>query len=179
MRIVAGKYRSRIIKAPNTQNTRPTSDMVRESLFNALGFQCQNASCLDVFAGSGALGIEAISRGAKKCIFIDNQDLAIAAIKENLNTLKIENAQVMKKDYTVIASLNESFDLIFFDPPYKMPVFKEILSIIEKMHLLNETGIIVYESNRENMLHDDVAGFRMKQYFHRDTVMHILKKINA
>ena len=96
MRIVSGKYRSRIIKAPENNLTRPTSDIVRESLFNVINGKCINANCIDIFAGSGALGIEALSRGAKKCVFIDNNYLAIKTINENLNSLKEQNYKIYK-----------------------------------------------------------------------------------
>ena len=178
MRIVSGKYRSRIIKAPENNLTRPTSDIVRESLFNVINGKCINANCIDIFAGSGALGIEALSRGAKKCVFIDNNYLAIKTINENLNSLKEQNYKIYKADYHIIKKLNEKFDIIFLDHHYKLKVFSLIFDLIIKKDLLNCNGLIIYESDKTGALDDNFEGFEFKKYIYRDTVINILKKID-
>ena len=100
IRIVSGKYRHLILKQPNVTSTRPTMDKVREALMSSLGFFIQNRTVLDLFAGSGALGLEALSRGAKKCVFVDNNFEAIKTIKENIRSLKIEEeTEVIKSEY--------------------------------------------------------------------------------
>lgn len=150
MRIVAGNYRSRIIKAPNNDCTRPTADKARQGIFNCLQFYIASSSVLDLFAGSGAYGIEALSRNAKFVTFIDNDVLAIQTIKENLNDLKVEKGkfEVIQDDYTCIENLQKKYDIIFLDPPYKLDIFANFLKIVEENKLLNNNGIIVYECDK-------------------------------
>ena len=121
IRIVSGKYRHLILKQPNVTSTRPTMDKVREALMSSLGFFIQNRTVLDLFAGSGALGLEALSRGAEKCVFVDNNFEAIKTIKENIRLLKIEEeTEVIKSEYmSYLQNSNEIFSLVFLDPPYK------------------------------------------------------------
>lgn len=150
MRIVAGNYRSRIIKAPNNDCTRPTADKARQGIFNCLQFYIASSSVLDLFAGSGAYGIEALSRNAKFVTFIDNDALAIQTIKENLNDLKVEKGkfEVIQDDYTCIENFQKKYDIIFLDPPYKLDIFANFLKIVEENKLLNNNGIIVYECDK-------------------------------
>lgn len=164
MRIVAGKFRSRILKAPEGDNTRPSSDKTRESIFNIIAPYVYDANVLDIFAGSGALGIEAISRNAKKATFIDKDLNAINIIKENIKNLKIEDqCEVINDDYTSITSLKgNKYDVILLDPPYKLVVFEEILALIENNNLLSENGVIVYESNEANSLKNQIDGYILK-----------------
>lgn len=177
MRIVAGIYKGRNINAPEGDSTRPTSDKTRESIFNILTGYFYDANVLDIFAGSGALGIEALSRGAKKATFIDLDNQAIKTIKGNISNLKIENATVIQNDYKIISTLNESFDLIMLDPPYKMDVFDEILKIIEDNNLLNPFGVIVYESNQEHKLDKEYEGYKLKTYKYGIAFVNILFKL--
>lgn len=163
MRIVAGKFKSRIINAPLGDNTRPSSDKTRQAIFNVIAPYVYDANVLDIFSGSGALAIEAISRGAKKATLIDNNVDAIRCIKNNISTLKInEQCNVIYDDYKVIENLNESFDIILLDPPYKLNVIDEIIKIIEDNKLLNENGIIVFESDQEHVINYEVSGYVIK-----------------
>lgn len=163
MRIVAGKFKSRIINAPLGDNTRPSSDKTRQAIFNVIAPYVYDANVLDIFSGSGALAIEAISRGAKKATLIDNNVDAIKCIKNNISTLKInEQCNVIYDDYKVIENLNESFDIILLDPPYKLNVIDEIIKIIEDNKLLNENGIIVFESDQEHVINYEVNGYVIK-----------------
>ena len=163
MRIVAGKFKSRIINAPLGDNTRPSSDKTRQAIFNVIAPYVYDANVLDIFSGSGALAIEAISRGAKKATLIDNNVDAIKCIKNNISTLKInEQCNVINDDYKVIETLNESFDIILLDPPYKLNVIDEIIKIIEDNKLLNENGIIVFESDQEHVINYEVDGYVIK-----------------
>ena len=122
MRVIAGTYGGRVLKAPKGENTRPTSDRVREALFSILGDRIHDARVLDLFAGSGALGVEALSRGAQNVTFVDDDRAAIAAIKSNLNALQAV-AQVRQTD--ALRYLNSArgggaqYDLVFLDPPYR------------------------------------------------------------
>src|SRR4051812_28330570 len=122
MRVIAGIYGGRTLKAPPGDNTRPTSDRVREALFSILGAQIQDARALDLFAGSGALGIEALSRGAASAIFVDNATQAVKAIEANLAALEAQ-ARVRQTDVLRFLAhareLGSQYDLVFLDPPYR------------------------------------------------------------
>ena len=150
IRIVSGKYRHLILKQPNVTSTRPTMDKVREALMSSLGFFIQNRTVLDLFAGSGALGLEALSRGAKKCVFVDNNFEAIKTIKENIKSLKIEEeTEVIKNEYmSYLQNSNEIFSLVFLDPPYKeKDSYEKVISYLLKEQRLSKDGIIVLESD--------------------------------
>ena len=180
MRIVAGKYKSRIISAPEGINTRPTSDRTRESMFNVIAHYIYDANVLDIFSGSGALGIEALSRGAKKVTFVDSDLNAIKCIKSNLKTLKInENIIIKNESYEAIKNIgNEKFDIILLDPPYALNVFDEIMGIINDNNLLANNGVIVYESNEENSLKKDYDGYVLKVKKYGIAYVNFLFKIN-
>ena len=150
MRIIGGKYRSRVLSEFPGENVRPTSDRAREALFNILSLKIYGARVLDLFAGSGALGIESLSRGAKEVVFNDFSKDSIAIVKKNLTTLKItvggEEAKVLQGDY--LACLEQArgqFDLIFIDPPYRMEYGEKALKKIAERGLLSENGIAMYE----------------------------------
>ena len=150
MRIIGGKYRSRVLSEFAGENVRPTSDRAREALFNILSLKIYGARVLDLFAGSGALGIESLSRGAKEVVFNDFSKDSIAIVKKNLTTLKItvggEEAKVLQGDY--LACLEQArgqFDLIFIDPPYRMEYGEKALKKIAERGLLSENGIAMYE----------------------------------
>lgn len=150
MRIIGGKYRSRVLSEFAGENVRPTSDRAREALFNILSLKIYGARVLDLFAGSGALGIESLSRGAKEVVFNDYSKDSIAIVKKNLTTLKItvggEEAKVVQGDY--LACLEQArgqFDLIFIDPPYRMDYGEKALKKIAESGLLSENGIAMYE----------------------------------
>lgn len=149
MRIIGGKYRSRVLANFDGEDVRPTSDRAREALFNILAFKVMNARVLDLFAGSGALGIESLSRGAKEVVFNDLSRESLGILKKNLQTLKIElgkEAIVKNYDYSVcLDTLTGAFDLIFIDPPYRLDIGKKVLEKIEERDLLSENGIAVYE----------------------------------
>ncbi len=179
MRIVAGKFKSRLIKAPQGQNTRPTSDRVKESLFNILGSKVYNAICLDLFAGSGNLGLEALSRNAKKCIFVDHDLQAIRTIKENIVALQVnDQTKVLYMDYQkALRLLKEPFDLIFLDPPYRYSVLDDILKTLEEKNLLSDDAIIVYESAMHTNIDPDYyLGYELKKYQYGDTILNLLQK---
>lgn len=147
MRVISGKYRGLVLAEFKGENIRPTADRVKESLFNILGTSVLQASVLDLFCGSGNLGIESLSRGADFVHFNDVSKSSIAVLNKNLAKLKGQNAfQVTCQDF--IACLNSDcrkYDLIFIDAPYAMQVCESALSIIKKRTLLNDGGIVVYE----------------------------------
>lgn len=149
MRVISGLARGTKLKTIDEMTTRPTLDRVKESLFNILQNQIKNSVVLDLFAGSGALGIEALSRGAAKAYFCDTNRDAINVIKENLNkTRLISKAEVLNVDYKkALNNINESFDLIFLDPPYKLDIAVDALKSIMNNNLLKSEGIIVIETD--------------------------------
>lgn len=162
MRIVAGTFKSRIINAPIGLTTRPSSDKTRQAIFNVIAPYIYEAIVLDVFAGSGALGLEAISRGAKHATFIDIDENAIKCINENINLLKVnDKTKVINGDYKVISSLS-SYDVILLDPPYNLDVFDDFLNIINQYNLLNDNGVIVYESDYAHSIKQGINGFTVK-----------------
>jgi len=140
LRIIGGEWRSRRLKFPALDGLRPTMDRVRETVFNWLQFDVEGARILDAFAGSGALGFEALSRGAKEVIFLEKHPNAAIQLKENLQLLQAKNAQVWAGDALVWMEQNpEPFDLVFLDPPFG----KDLLNpAIEKLQLL--PGALVY-----------------------------------
>lgn len=152
MRIIGGKFRSRILAEFAGENVRPTSDRAREALFNILSLKIYGARVLDLFAGSGALGLESLSRGAKEVVFNDVSKDSVAILKKNLSTLKIlvngEEAKVLNMDYlSCLERVDGAFDLIFLDPPYRFDYGKIALEKIAKKGLLSENGIAMYESD--------------------------------
>ena len=150
MRIIGGKYRSRTLAGFEGENVRPTSDRAREALFNILALKLYGARVLDLFTGSGALGLESLSRGAKEVVFNDCAKESVAIVKKNLTTLKIPvngaEAKVLQADYLdCLSREREQFDLIFIDPPYRFDYGKKALEKIAEKDLLTESGIAVYE----------------------------------
>lgn len=153
MRIIGGKYKSRVLADFAGEKVRPTSDRAKEALFNILALKIYGARVLDLFSGSGALGLESLSRGAKGVVFNDFDKDSLAILKKNLTALKIpvggEEAKVMYSDYTVaLESVRGQFDLIFLDPPYRFDYGEVALKKIAQKGLLSENGIAVYERDR-------------------------------
>ena len=166
MRIVGGKYRHRVIIYPDdATHTRPTKDRVREAIFSAIG-DISNARVLDLYAGSGAMGIEALSRGASHCTFVDISPVAIKTIKENLNNLKIDNNEyevIKDKDINAIEPFKNKFDLIILDPPYEEGQYELIVNLLKEKDLLSEHAIIVMEANRSIKL-ENIDYIKNKEY---------------
>lgn len=145
MRIISGKYKGKKLKGFNIEGTRPTMDRVKESLFGIIQMKLPNSTVLDLFAGSGALGLEAISNGAQKCYLIDNNIEAIKTIKENSQNFE-EQLIIQNIDYKkFLKTVDEKFDIIFLDPPYQENQMDKALKIIEERNLLNEKGIVICE----------------------------------
>ena len=154
MRVISGSQKGRLLKAVPGQNTRPTTDKVKESLFNIIGPYFDGGLGLDLFAGSGGLGIEGISRGLEKVIFVDFDYKAIQTIKSNLSICQFETyAEVYKSDWKralkAIIQRKLNFRVVWIDPPYKKEVYTTILQEISKHRLLDQSGIIVCEHGKE------------------------------
>lgn len=150
MRIISGKYKGRILKGFNIDGTRPTMDRVKESLFGMIQNKISNSICLDLFAGSGNLGIEALSNGAKTVYFIDKNKEVIKILKQNLKD--INGAILINGDYqAALRQLKIKFDIIFLDPPYKMNLINDAIKKILEYDLLNDDGIIICEYETEEI----------------------------
>jgi 16S rRNA (guanine966-N2)-methyltransferase len=154
MRVIAGKYRSRRLAAPPGIETRPTSDRLRETLFNVVAAQVAGSVWLDLFAGSGAVGIEALSRGADQVYFVESASRAVRAIRANLTSLGIlEGYQIVDRDaLAALAQLeiqNVSCDFCFLDPPYrKTQDYERILSFLSRSKLLRAGSVVIAEHDK-------------------------------
>ena len=154
MRIISGKARGTKINTIDEVTTRPTLDRVRESLFNIIQNYVSNTYVLDIFAGSGALGIEALSRGAKQAVFCDINKDAVKIINENLMKTRLkENAIVYNMNYKKmiekLSKIDFKFDIVFVDPPYKENLAVNSVKLIIQNNLLNENGIIIIETDEK------------------------------
>ncbi|MDD4292027.1 MAG: 16S rRNA (guanine(966)-N(2))-methyltransferase RsmD [Clostridia bacterium] len=148
MRVISGKFRGKKLACLEGDDIRPTLDRVKETLFNIIQFQVANSTVLDLFAGSGALGIEALSRGAKQVYFCDSSPMAVKVVKYNLEGLKPDGAyDVMRCDYmTALHTLSGTkFDFIFADPPFAEGMYYKILDAISNRDMLNSTSIVTCE----------------------------------
>lgn len=151
MRVIAGSARRLNLVTPKGLSTRPTSDKVKETLFNIIAPLLYDIRFLDLFAGSGGIGIEALSRGAREAVFIEKDKNALECIRKNLLTTHFtENSQVVP--YDVLSSLynldsRETFDIIFMDPPYDMGLEKQVLSILALSKLIDEDSLIIVEAS--------------------------------
>lgn len=163
MRIVSGKYRGKVLKEFELLTTKPTTDRVKESIFNLIQFDVQGAVVLDLFAGTGALGIEAISRGAEEVVFVDENINAIKLIKENLKGIE-GSFSVNHVDYeTYLNSTERKFDIVLLDPPYKTNFGIRAIDLLIKNNLLKENAIIIFETSEENDFEIDIKGFEIKK----------------
>ncbi|WXR61553.1 16S rRNA (guanine(966)-N(2))-methyltransferase RsmD [Peptostreptococcaceae bacterium AGR-M142] len=170
MRVISGKARGTKLECPTGDNVRPTTDRIKESLFNIINMDIIDTNVLDLFCGTGALGIESLSRGANRCVFVDRDKKSIEMTKRNILKTKL-------MDYSIIENIDvktaiskyssEQFDYIFLDPPYNKDFCMEVLRLINDNEILNEDGIIVIEHDPKEVL-DEVLGhlirFKEKKY---------------
>ena len=162
MRVISGKSRGLKLNAPKNNDVRPTTDRVKESLFNMINPYIIDSNILDLFAGTGSLGIESLSRGANKCIFVDNSKESINIVKSNIKKARVEDESiVLNLDFkSAINSLclkKEKFDVIFMDPPYYKNMFMDALCSIDNNKLLKEDGIIVVEHDTKDKFPDNIG----------------------
>ena len=179
MRVITGKARGVVLKTPDGQRTRPTADRVKEALFSIIQFDVPNACVLDLFAGTGQLGIEALSRDAKSAVFVDEQEEACKLVRENLRRTKLEgNAKVIRGDYaTFLKNCHETFDIILLDPPYKEKFLENALKLITEIDILQSGGIIVTERPVEKDLEFEFPGYsRSKDYHYAKTILTLFRK---
>ena len=153
MRVITGSARGRRLKTPEGEDIRPTTDNVKESVFNILQFDIEGRRVLDLFAGTGQLGIECLSRGAREAVFIDADRDAVKIVKENLKTCGF-SAPVLQQDALSFLNNCGKFDLVFIDPPYDAGLYEPVLEKINSVDILSDGGIILCESRRETVLPD-------------------------
>lgn len=179
MRVITGKARGVALKTPDGILTRPTADRVKEALFSIIQFDIPGARVLDLFGGTGQLGIEALSRDAAFAVFVDEREDACKLIKENLRRTKLEqNARVVRSDYLAfLNSCREKFDIIFLDPPYAEVFLENSLKRITEIDILQSGGIIVLERPLGKELSLDFSGFsRSKDYKYGKTLLTLYRK---
>ena len=179
MRVITGKARGVQLKTPDGMQTRPTSDRVKEALFSIINFDIPGAKVLDLFGGTGQLGIEALSRGAVSATFVDAGEPACRLIRENLKRTKLEaEGRVVRSDY--LAYLNrcrEQYDIIFLDPPYAEVFLENSLKRIAEIDILQSNGIIVTERPLGKELAWEPEGYtRSKDYKYSNTLLTIYRK---
>ena len=165
MRVITGIARGKILKTLDGNDVRPTSQKVKEAIFSALQFEIEGRRVLDLFAGSGQLGIESLSRGAKSAVFVDSSNASIKIIKQNIESTGFEsNAKVFMADYaTFTSSSRDIFDIVFLDPPYQkgllLPAIKSVLP------LMSDYGVIVCEYPPEVEIPQSIASFTVAKTY--------------
>jgi 16S rRNA (guanine966-N2)-methyltransferase len=147
IKIIGGRYKGRKIKVAEMPDLRPTPNRLRETLFNVIQYDLKHAKCLDAFAGTGALGLEAFSRGAEQVIFLESNPKVYKQLLENLNIFKQDSLEAIAKDcINYLQTTSERFDIIFFDPPFKQNLWESCCEIVLNRKLLNPSGLIYLES---------------------------------
>ncbi|MCT4594887.1 MAG: 16S rRNA (guanine(966)-N(2))-methyltransferase RsmD [Anaeromicrobium sp.] len=182
LRVISGRAKGRRLNSPKGTNTRPTTDRVKESVFSIINFYIRDSKVLDLFAGTGALGIEAISRGAEYGVFVDNDKNSIEVIKENLENLGFQReSSVLYCDVDAaisnLSSKGEVFHIIFMDPPYLKGFIEPSLEKIYDSNILSDDGIVLIEHDLKDILSENIAGFyKYKEKKYGNTLISIYKK---
>ena len=181
MKIISGKYKGRNILGHDLQGTRPTMERVKESLFAIIQNNIEESIVLDLFSGSGNLGIEALSQGAKYAYLVDSNKKATNVIKNNIDNIGIKDCEVLTMDYKkaldYLFDKNIKLDLIFLDPPYKTNFIEESINLIDRYNLLSDDGLIICENdNLDRIIYtENYKSIKDKKY--GDIWVVILKKI--
>ena len=179
MRVITGKARGVVLKTPNGMATRPTADRVKEALFSIIQFDISGSHVLDLFGGTGQLGIEALSRGAANAVFVDAREDACKLIRENLCRTRLQDmARVVRSDYMqYLRGCKQKFDIIFLDPPYAEVFLENSLKMITEIDILQSGGIIVAERPADKELLLEFPGYlRSKDYKYSNTILTIFRK---
>ena len=179
MHVITGKARGVQLKTPEGMLTRPTTDRVKEALFSIIHFDIPGARVLDLFGGTGQLGIEALSRGAKSAVFVDQREDACRLIRENLKRTRMEaDAKVVRSDYLdYLKRCRETFDIVLLDPPYAEVFLENALKCITEIDILQSGGIIVTERPLGKELPFEFEGYtRSKDYKYGKTLITLYRK---
>ena len=179
MRVISGKCRGTNLVAPEGMNTRPTTDRIKETIFNMIAFDVPECLFLDLFSGSGAMAIESLSRGAKEAVLVEKDEKALSCIRQNLEKTRLtQNAKVYACDVNdALKKLQgKQFDIIFIDPPYALEYISEVLENIVKYNLLSEDGYIILETGVNSIVKypEDLVLWKEKKY--RITTLSFLKR---
>lgn len=170
MRVIAGKAKGRALVAPEGFDTRPITAMMKEALFSMWQFRIQDADFLDLFAGSGSMGIEAISRGARRAVFVEMNQKAIDVIKQNVKTCKFTEEAVIYKDDVFrriewLKNNGESFDIIYLDPPFTVDeIFHPVLEAVTGAGILKEDGIIAIRTLKEKDMPEEINNLKKYKF---------------
>lgn len=169
MRIISGNYRGRQLATVEGRDTRPTLDRVKEAIFSSIQFEIEGSICLDLFSGSGSMGIEAYSRGASKVIMCDNSVASMKAINYNVKRMEGGEMEIVQSDYmSALARFRDvKFDFVFLDPPYKSEYIDNAINYMIDMNMIAEGGIIIAEHDKNNRLEglrSNVEVFKRKKY---------------
>ena len=179
MRVITGKARGVVLKTPDGMLTRPTADRVKEALFSIIQFEIPGARVLDLFGGTGQLGIEALSRGAASAVFVDARDDACKLIRENLKRTGMEGqGKVVRSDYLpYLRACKEKFEIIILDPPYAEVFLENAIKSITEIDILQSGGIIIAERPLGKELPWEITGYtRSKDYKYGKTVLTLYRK---
>ena len=182
MRVISGYLKAKKIDGYNTPGTRPTMDRVKESMFASVQDYINNAIVLDLFSGSGSLGIEALSNGSKTCYFVDNGKEILSILRKNINNLNIQDKSIiLNKDYKeallYFKNNNIKFNIILADAPYKLKVMEEVINLVNEYDLLLDNGILVLEYSFDTLKdkYNNLVLYKSKKY--GDKYVNIYKKI--
>ena len=180
MRVITGKARGVSLKTPEGMQTRPTTDRVKEAMFSIIHFDVPGAKVLDLFGGTGQLGIEALSRGAENAVFVDSREESCKLIRENLTRTKLQpQGKVVRADYLeYIRRCREKFDIILLDPPYAEVFLENALKTIVEIDILQSGGIIIAERPLGKELPWEFDGYsRSRDYKYGNTLLAVYRKI--
>lgn len=175
MRVITGLARGRKLKTLDGDSVRPTTDKVKESVFNIIQFEVEGRNVLDLFSGSGQLGIEALSRGAKGCVFVDSARASLKITEENIKTAGFEKSSrtVLSDSLSYLDRTCERFDLAFLDPPYKAGLMKEALDRLV-LHM-TKGSVIVCETDSQEVLPEEIGEFSSKRYKYGKTALTVYR----
>lgn len=166
MRIISGMAKGRPLKAVPGKNTRPTSDKVKEAVFSMIGPYFDGGTVLDLYAGTGALGIEALSRGAERAVFVDRERISVETVKLNLATAGFaDRAEVFRNDaeraVRLLGQRNVSFDYVFLDPPYRFQAWDKLMHALAEGHLLADDAVVMAEHDASRELPERIGPLRL------------------
>ena len=187
MRVISGKVRGLKLDTPKNLDVRPTTDRVKESLFNIINPYIRESNILDLFAGTGSLGIECLSRGAKNCIFVDKSKESIGIVKSNIKKARVENESTIlnidfKDAVKRLSVQKQKFDVIFMDPPYYENMFIDCLKSIDELSLLKEDGLVVVEHDTNDLFDDNIGRLyksREKKYGNTTITFYKLEELDG